>query len=572
MASAARKNAPARLGWLLAAAGPAALLVWLLAWIFHFGITLINDEYLAIDYFCRIVRTGRLYPTPEAFHKPLSVLMGFFAWITESPLGYEAAVAVLGVVFVVFLFLAARRELGPWMALAAAAAVSLHPDLMYYTARGSTVVPFCAFTFAALYAAENRGRWWSLWVYAGSLFLAGLIRTEPWVLAAPALYWWRPRERSARAWAPVLAACALIGLAPVIWLGKDYFINHDLMHGFKVATRVEVVGMGLPFGVLDALLSFWLKVPNKVSWPVVAGAMAGAVLFVREKGARDGLTHPLIVFPALVSAFLAAVIHLGVYPNPWYFYFDAVFAVIFCLNFFRAVIARVRMGAGRAAWTVIVSAAALIALAMFLARGGGLGEGRWLLIAASMICVAAAALLARPEGALRRPRETLLILVLTLITLSFPLMAHALYRSEIAELNLEAEKQREMAAVADYLRAEIPPGRGDRIMLPSRRNEQLSWLFRDRESPDIVALREAFYLSAMKHLDFLDLHPDWIIYIPDDYQYRGPDDMFRWLASQDDTELNGVRISLRMSTDLIRVFRVTYPPGHAPRGPLPPIP
>ncbi|HUT55765.1 MAG TPA: glycosyltransferase family 39 protein [bacterium] len=552
---------------------PAALLAWLLAWVFHFGTTLINDEYLAIDYFYRIVRLGRAYPTPDAFHKPLSVLMGFFAWLTESPLGYEAAVAVFGVIFVVVLYFALRRELGASFALAAAVAVSLHPDLMYYTARGSTVIPFCAFTFAALLAAHKRDEKWSLWVYAGSLFLAGLIRAEPWVLAAPALYWWWPRHKSARAWAGLFAALCLIGLAPVIWLGKDYFINHDLMHGFKVAIRVRVVGMGQPFSLLDALLSFWLKVPNKVSWPVVAGAVAGAVLFVKEKGLRPGLMHPLIVFPALVSVFLAAVVYLGVYPNPWYFYFDSVFAIIFCLNFFRTVIPRIKMGAGRAAWTAIMFAAIFIAIAMFLARGGGgLTEGRWLLIAASLICAALAAVLARPEGVLSRPRETFLIAALTLISLSFPLMAHTLYQSEIDELRLEAAKQREMAAVAEFLRREIPEGRGGRIMLPSRRNEQLSWLFRDREPPDTVALREAFYLSSMKHIDFLDLHPDWIIYIPADYHFRGPENMFRWLGGQDQTELNGVKISLVMSTGHIRVFKVTYRPGHAPRGPLPPIP
>jgi len=156
--------------------------------------------------------------------------------------------------------------------------------------------------------------------------------------------------------------------------------------------------------------------------------------------------------------------------------------------------------------------------------------------------------------------------------MAFLIMGLGRYQADVKELDLEAQKQREMIAVAEFFKAQIPPGRGDRIMMPSRRNEQLSWLFRDREILDVVALREAFYLKTFKGIDFLELHPDWIVYIPGDFHFWGTPSMFDWLGVQDLTVLHDVEIRLIMNTELVRVFKVTYPPGHPEKGPLPPMP
>lgn len=552
---------------------PALVFGWLLFWLFHFGDTLINDEYLAIDYFYRIMREGRLYPTPQAFHKPLSVLMGVFAWLAESALGYEAAVAALAAAFVTLLYLAVRREAGTWAALLAALAVALHPDLMYYTARGSTVIANCAFCFGAVLAAQKRERKGSLAAYAACLFLAGLIRTEPWILFPAAALWWWPKEKSARGFAPLFSALLVMGMAPAIWLGKDWFINQDLMHGFKIAVRVREIGWGQPFSLADALLSFWIKVPNKVSWPVTLGAAAGAVMFARERGLRPGLTHPLLMFPVLTSVFLAAVIAGGIYANPWYFYFDSVFAVIFCAIFVRGVIAGLGPHAGTALKAAVFFAGLFLALAMFLARGGtGLEAGRWLILGSCGAVVAAAAALMWGPLLVSRVRPVALVGVMALAAMSFFLMCLMLYRSEYDELELEAQKMREMVAVAEYLRHEIPEGRGDRIMMPSRRNEQFSWLWRDREIPDVFTERESFYWKQTRNIELTQLHPDWIIYIDHDVHFHGTQDEYGWMQNQDHTSLYGVNIDLIMRTKLVRVFKVTYPPGCPPRGPLPPIP
>ena len=78
-------------------------------------------------------------------------------------------------------------------------------------------------------------------------------------------------------------------------------------------------------------------------------------------------------------------------------------------------------------------------------------------------------------------------------------------------------------------------------------------------------------LDYFKGVDFLDLHPDWIIFIPRDYNFWGPDWMFGWLGHQDVTILRDVKIELVTSKKWIRLFTVAYPPGHPPKQPLPPF-
>jgi hypothetical protein len=405
------------------------------------------------------------------------------------------------------------------------------------------------------------------------LLFAGLIRTEPWVLAAPAVIWWWPKDKSVKGFARLFGALSLIGLGPVIWLGKDLFINDSVTHGLTVAVRVREVGSGAPFSILDSIISFWIKIPNKVGWPAMAGAVFGAILFVRERGIRAGIMNPLLVFPVLVSAFLAAVIKLGVYPNPWYFYFDSIFAVIFCVNLFKEAIARLAREPEPAARAALFFAPFFPAAGLMLYRPGSESpDGHWLLLALAFIGAAAAALLLFARDIFLRPLRTLLVGALVFIAVFFMAFCSMLYKREFAELDLEAELQKEMIEAADFFRKRMSPDGNDRIMMPSRRNEQLSWLFRDREIPDTVALREALYLKYFKDIEFLELHPDWIVFIPDDYHFYRTSDMFGWLGRQDHTELSGVRIDLIMQTDHVRIFRVTYPPGHPEKGPLPLMP
>lgn len=550
----------------------AGFAAWVLGWIFHFGSTLINDEYAAINYFYRVLRTHHFYPTPDKLHKPLSVLMGVFAWLVESPLGYEAAVAVFAVALVALCFLAVRRELRAGAALAAGLAVALNPEAMYYSATGNTILPFCALSFLGLLAVlsrEDSPKW--LWVYAGTFFLAGLIRPEAWLFAGPVIVWWWP-GRDRRAGVRVLIALAIIALGPLIWFGKDYWINGNFLHGFAVATRDKKIGVGAPFSAWDTLAFFWIRIPNEISLPVAAGGLLGALLFLWRRGLR-GLAHPFLVFPSLVSAYVWLIVYLGVYPVQRYWYFDSIFSMIFCLYLVQWLFQRLHFNFSEAARSALFFAALFLAAGFFLARPeSSPADGRWLLLGAGSATIALAVIMAWPRFFLRRPGSHLAVAAAVFLGLAYLIFIGGFYQQKIAELDLEAQKQREMAVAADFLNREIPRGRGDRLLLPNRRNEQLDWLFRDREIPEGFNFSEAFYLKEFEGVDFLELHPDWIIYLPHDYQFWGPDQMFAWLAAQDETTLQGVSIKLVMNTDLIRVFRVAYPPGHAPKAPLPPIP
>ena len=545
-----------------------AVFAWLAAWVFTLGPALINDEYAAIDYFYRIVRGGHFYPTPDKLHKPLSVLLGFFAWATESPLGYELVIAASASAFIALLYLVARRELGDALGLLLAILVGFHPDLMYYSVTGSTVMPFCALAFLGLLAAlrrEEGPRW--LWVYAASFLLAGLLRPESWLFAAPLVLWWRPRRDDRAGWVRLLVAGAVIALGPVIWFGKDWFINGDFLHGIKVAVRDKTVGMGAPFTALTTLDFFRVRIANIVSWPVASVGVLGAVWFARERGWKNAIIHPLLVFPLLVGAYVWLIVYQGVYPVQRYWYFDSVFALLFGVFFVKKLLRPVTPDPAAIARTTAFWAALLSGLGAVLAFAP---DGWHLLVAAALFAIAAVVgllwprPLCRPWPSFLRPGLALFLL------LSFVLFSQGYYARELAELDLETAKQAQMTAVADYLRPRLAPG--DRLLLPSRRNEQLSWLFRDRAMPEAFFFREAFYLNYFRGTEFLDLHPDWIVYLDGDFQFFGPQKMFGWLQRQDLTEIGGVKVRLVFTTALVRVFRVEYPPGHPPKRPLPPIP
>lgn len=559
---------------LLAFIFPAGLLAWLVFWIYHFGPVLINDEYAAIDYFYRVAGDGRLYSTPDRLHKPLSVFMGVFSWCMESPLGFELAIAVFGVVLFVFLFLAVREEFGTWPAAICALAVAFHPDVIYYSVTGSSVLLFSALSFVGILAVLRReeAKSW-LWVYAACFFVAGLIRPESWLFAGPLIVWWRPPPGSRSGWVRVFVAMSIIGMAPVIWFGKDLIINGDLMHGFRVTKLAKIVGAGAPFTAAKTFSFFLIMIPNLVSKPVAAAAILGAVWFVRERGLVRGLLHPFIVFPAMVSVYLYFIVYMGVFPNSRYYYFDSLFAIVFCLYFVKNIITRISLPPGTIARAALFFIALLSAAGFFLARPVSLpADGRALMLAAALLSSGASALVLLFKPMRAGPIQVLLIGVVVVLALSYPVFSHGLYKREFAEIELEALKQREMIEVAKLLRREVPPGGSDRIMMPSRRNEQLNWILRDREILDMVALREAFYLDKFKGVDFLDLHPDWIMYIRNDYQFWGPDEMFNWLWHQDRATLRDIEFELVLDLETIRVFKITYPPGYPAKGPIPPIP
>ena len=551
------------------AAAFAAVLWWLLWWMFRLGPTLINDEYAAIDYFHRMVEGGGLYPTPDRLHKPFSILLGFFSWITGSPLGFEAVMCVFGAAFVLLVYAVVRREFGPLWAAVSAIAVAINPDLMYLSVTGSTVVPFSALSFAGLYAVQRKeeGRGW-IWVYAVSFLLAGLLRPESWLFGAPLLLYWWPVGKGRETWVRLIIAGAIISLGPVIWFGKDVIINDNLMHGIEVSARAKEIGTGQPFGALKSLDFFRIRIPHKLGVPVSVAGLFGLVLFIWRRGPA-GLLHPFVVFPAIVAAYVWLIVIMGVYPVHRYWYYDAVFLIFFTAYLCRYLIARFRIPvyerfAAAAIWAATISAAAVIT------TRPGADTARWLVLAIALVAAAGAGLFVFPYAIYQRVKGALAVGVVTLLALAYGLFLFGFYDELLSELELEAEIQREMKDVAVFLDNRIDAGTDYRILIPSRRNEQLNWLWRYREIPAVVTFRLAFYLDYFKDVDFLELYPDWIVYIDNDYQFWGPGKLFKWLEYQDRTELHGVVIKLEMESEHVRVFSVDYPEGR-PEVP-PPLP
>jgi len=496
--------------WILAGLSAAGLVSWILM----LGPTLVNDEYAAIDYCYRVIHQAGFYPTPTRLHKPLAVLTGLSA-LPAGPLGYELVTAAWAVVFVLFSFLAVRRALGEKIAMVAAILIASNPDLFLYAAQGITVVPLLAGGFLCIQAMlqwDENPR--ALWRYAVVAFLIGLLRPDAWLFGIPLAFAFFSR-RQKRGDLRFLLAAGIIGLAPVIWFSKDWWINGDLLHSLHVSARDKAVGLGSPFSAWEALVFFKKFIAPRLGNITFLTGLFGIALFAFPRR-LPALLHPLVLFPSLISAFVWFLIRAtGVYPQQRYFFFPLVFLLIF-------------------AGYVWVKMAEKIPTLRPPWRWFGIG---FLLVGVVFHFAAAG------RG----------------------------FQLNYRELAHEARIQREIKVMAEVLQSQIPAGARPLILLPSRRDEQLSWLFRNREIPNIVTFREAFHYWFIYRYPFLNLGPRWIIYIDKDFHIRSVEEEFQWLGRQDHTELQGAKIDIFFATDLIRLFRVTYPPDGQTPPPPPPI-
>ncbi len=551
---------------------PMAVFAWVCAWIISFAPTLINDEYAAIDYFYRIMKRGETFPTPDDSHKPLSVLLGFFSWASESPLGYEVSMAAFAAVMVVALYLAAREELGPGLSALATIAAAVNPGLMHYGALGSTIMPFCALGFVAVVLAlqrESRPR--AIWGYSICMLVSGLLRPESWLFGITMVVWWWP-GRDRKAWLRLIAAGCIMALGPVIWFGKDLIINGDLFHGLKLAVEVKEVSTSITYSAWQSLSFVPVRIANHISRPIALAGVAGLVLFVRDKGIRQGLSHPFVLLPLLITAYVWFIIYKGVYPVQRYYYFDSLVLLVFASHLSGRVLPKIRLPAKDLFAYAAMFSALFVAAAYAYARPGGSSDLYWMLACAGALAVFFGFLGTWSPGMRARWKPLLLAGVLVFLALFYAAFCLRSYEHKLSALELESKKQRDMKAIAAFLDKSIPPGSGDRIMLPNRRDEQLSWLFRHREIPDSSTFIQAFYLENLKGMHFLRLEPDWIVFFDQDFNFWGPREQYEWLQHQDHTVLRGIRIDLAMEAEIGRVFKVTYPPDYGPRSPLPEIP
>ena len=500
----------ALLPWALALLGVVSLVIW----ITQLGCTLVNDEYAALDYAYRSLHLAGFYPTPHRLHKPLAVLTALLV-LPAGPMGYELVTAAWAGALVGFCYLAVRRAWGEAAAAVAALLLASNPDLFLNVAYGITNVPLLAGAFICIHVllGLDQGRR-GLWRYALTSLAIGLLRPDAWLFGLPlALAFW-PRRRS-WGYARFLLAAGLIALAPAIWFGKDWLINGSLLHSVHVAAADKTVGLAkVNFTAGEALGFFPKHIVPRISWPTFLCGLAGAGWFlIRRRGA--GLLHPLFLFPLLISAFVWLLIMTGVYPIQRYFYFTTVFLLVFAAYLGVETMRWVRKVRFPWSWVGAGVIAALLGVHLFLAE--------------------------------RR------------------------FAANYQELEHEAQIQREMHRAADLLQARIPAGERPLILLPARRDEELDWAFRDREIPNTLSFREAYYYQFTDHYSFINFSPRWILYIDKDFHWHWVADEFAWLNFQDHTEIQGVKVDLFFHTDLIRVFKTAFPAAWRPPPPPPPL-
>jgi len=495
------------------------VLIYFLYWFFRLYPTLINDEYSALEYVYRIVKSGEVYPTPHRFHKPYSLILGFLAF-TRGPFAYQL-VAILSSALVVFaFFLLARTRLRLFWALLASLMVGFASDQFSNTLRAITMIPAGFFFLLALYfgfkvADSQRG--WKKYCLFG--FLGGLARPELWLLAFPLFFWLFPRKKKdIFRW---LVAGGIFVFSVLLWFGKDLYFNHNFFHSFEVARYDKIIGTGAYFGALKSLYFFKLFLSRKFSLPILLISILGFFAYAYEQRKRIW-KNPLIVLTVLLFLFFYFSTLSGVYPQMRFYYLLGL-----CLTFYPVYLFQ-------KLWEISRN--------KLIQRG---------------------------------------VLFLSLIFFGgyFFWSARQIYRLEYPFLKRESELQRQTIKLAEFFKDKLR-GKSHRILISDRRDDQLSWLLRDFPLQDYIHFRETHYCERFygqeyvyllradekfrrqlyeicdQRKDFLDFNPEWIVWVSRDFQYRGVQEMYQWLSFQDRTVLRGHLIELVAEIGEYRIFQV----------------
>lgn len=483
---------------LIAAAFAAFTFCYMSFWVFWLYPALINDEYAALDFVYRTLKTGALHLPPHVSYKPYSLIFGLAAF-AGGPLTYELINAAFAAALVLVFYLVCRQKLSQGFAALSAVMLIFAVDLFDDVVRGTTIVPGTLCLLAAVLSApgieEEPGRWKKYSLFG---FLGGFARPESWLLAFPLLWWLFPRSLKLRQLARWIAGPAIIALSAVIWFGKDWFLARNVLYSLEVAQYQKMIGTGKPFTLLECFYWFHQYLSRKLSVPFEIFCYIAFCAYFWENR-RRALKDPLIILPVLLFLFLTLLTWLGSYPQMRYFTPLGVFLLIYA-GWLLQKIYRFFKSRGRQ-WPAL-AAVGLITLEYFLWSG---------------------------------------------------------YRTSTAEykaLKRESEVQRQVGELADYFRPLLSDG-PRQIMISDRRDDQFGYLLRDLPMQNYFCFREGYYYEKYKGKDFLGFEPEWILWLPDDYQYRGVNDMFTWLNYQDNTELSGRLISLQKTIGDFRIFKVT---------------
>ena len=488
-------------------------------WIFKLYPTLINDEYSALEYVYRVVKAGQVFPTPHRFHKPYSLILGFLAF-AGGALAYELVCAGFSAGLVFVFFLCARRRLSYRWALLASIMLGFAPDHFTNTLRAITMIPAGFFIFLAIYRGfelpDNPERWKK---YSATAFLGGLARPEAWLLAFPLAGWLFPKnKKQILRW---LLSGALIALSALIWFGKDLYLNHNFFHSFEVAKYDKIIGTGAYFGPFKSLYFFYHFLSRRFSKIFLPFSVLGFFLYgfsLRKKCLKD----LIFVMTLLFFFFFYFSTLSGVYPQMRFYYLLAN-----CLIFFSAyLLERIEQGfkTGSLKWVSRLGAFLLLGWYFF-----------W--------------------------------------------TGYATKTNELGFLKRESKLQRETIKLAEFLKPFIDHKR-HRLLISDRRDDELSWLLRDLPIQNYIHFRETHFCERFYGRDypylarvgvefrrnleeicqgrknFLDFQPEWIIWLDNDFQYQGVEQMYQWLQWQDRTKLYGYLIELIAQIGEYRVFQV----------------
>jgi hypothetical protein len=286
---------------LLAVAVWAALLVRL------GGPALIDpDGQASALHFDRLVHGQRLDVPLLSTPKPLLTIVHGATWAATHDWRALTLTTVLAFALAVTAFArAAARLAGPATGAAVALALAGSAPLLLQVARGNSLIWAVAGWGVALDALARPERRWAR--AAVALALAGLARSETWILLVPLLPWAAvefARGRRASAW--ILLALA----APPLWLGHDWLLTGDLLYSVKVPGRYTDLVAGRAYVQPAAFAR--LVARRYQALPLQLGAGVVGLVALARRRAWLWLAA-VLALAAGVLALLGVYAHQGVY-------------------------------------------------------------------------------------------------------------------------------------------------------------------------------------------------------------------------------------------------------------------
>jgi hypothetical protein len=212
--------------------------------------------------------TGYQVPVFSPVPHPLTLLEALAVVpLGEPAFGVFTALALLAFGLLCWSLFRIGRTMASWaVGLLAAVVVFTSPAIFELATRTYGDIVFAALVATALALEVDRPR--RGWPVLALLVLAGLVRPEAWLLSGAYWLYLVPRLT----WRERFALAALAAVAPVAWMAMDAALTGDPLHSVEV-TRVYTEKAHASVSAEK----LWLAARALLGWPVVAGALAGAL-------------------------------------------------------------------------------------------------------------------------------------------------------------------------------------------------------------------------------------------------------------------------------------------------------